>query len=346
MIGPFSSPFERIIMGFDKVCRRLLEYGVLAPSIYNSQPWRFQVDGNEGQIEVQAYYTNVRPFEIDPDQRDLYMALGACAENIALAAPALGYEAVPTLFPNEGTMVRLQLKALPEAAPENLFSSMLIRQTHAGKYKEESVADLHLQRLKKVPSASDHEKIYFVMGSEASTKVATLAHDLAHEASADDFQLEEATRWTKSSSHATEGVPMKAIGLPISVTTRFAFLRHWSFRNELKEVARQFLLKQGHGVEAPAYLLMTTDRPGRESYVQGGRWWVRLALTLSELELGSQVLSLPITLKKGHQPLREIFGAPANETPLLLIRFGQPVEKKWPRTNRKQPALDAVYFVE
>ncbi len=333
-------------MGFDKVCRRLLEYGVLAPSIYNSQPWRFQVDGNEGVIEVQAFYTNVRPFEVDPEQRDLYMALGACAENMALTAPAMGYELLWDLFPDQGTMVRLKLKALPEAAPDNLFSSLLTRQSHAGKYKEGSLGDTHLDRLKAVPATSDNENLHLVTGAEASRKISALLHDLSHEASQDEFLWEEATRWTKPSSDAAEGVPMKAFGLPISVMTRFAFLRFWSYRKELREVARQVLLRQGHGVEAPGFLLLTSSKPGRESYFNAGRWWARLALTLSEMELGSQTLFLPITLKKTHQPLREIMGAPANEQPLLLARFGQPVDKKWPRTNRRKPSLDGVYFVE
>ena len=181
------------------------------------------MDGNQGIIEVQAHYTNVRPFEIDPDQRDLYMALGACAEYIALAAPALGYEVIFSLFPDQGTMVRLRLKALPEAAPENLFASMLTRQTHAGKYQEGPVADLYLERLKNTSSTSGHEKIHFASGVEASRKIAALLHDLSHAATQNGFLLEEAVRWTKPSTHAPEGMPMAALGLPISGTTRFTF---------------------------------------------------------------------------------------------------------------------------
>src|SRR5580658_5827042 len=131
-------------MGFEKVLNRLLEYAVLAPSIYNSQPWKFTLDPQRGSVEVHPDSARTKPERIDPQHRDLSLALGACVEYMALAAPALGYELKEHLFPWNGVAAQLTLKALPEAMPESLFSSMLIRQTHSGRYRENALEEIHL----------------------------------------------------------------------------------------------------------------------------------------------------------------------------------------------------------
>ncbi len=85
-------------MSYEKIGRRLLEYAVLASSIYNSQPWKFSISASRGTIEVYPDEARARPLELDPGQRDLYLALGACLENMALAGPALGYAVQEATF--------------------------------------------------------------------------------------------------------------------------------------------------------------------------------------------------------------------------------------------------------
>ncbi len=331
-------------MGFVRICQRLLEYGVLAPSIYNSQPWKFVVDGARGSIEVQADSSRTRPGDIDPNQRDLYLALGACIENMVLAAPALGYEIELSLFPREGAVASLKLKPMNETMPENLFPSLLIRQTHAGLYKESSVQPLHLERLLNIPAFSPNEKIYVLNSDVIQKQLIPFLHDLSHEGALHQTLIDEGARWVRTEPEAGDGLPLGYLGLPISVKTRFAFLRYLFYKNEVKEVARQILLRQGHLVDAPAFMLMTVKTFDKESYLNAGRWYTRLALTLSEIELGAQTLHLPITLKTAHVPLLDFFKASPHEQPVFLVRLGQPFEKKWPKTFRRAPLL-SVKFV-
>ncbi len=128
---------------------------------------------------------------------------------------------------------------------------------------------------------------------------------------------------------------MAHVGLPISVKARFGLLRYLAPGKELKEVARQTLLRQGHGIEAPAFLLMTTRNPGPAGYLNAGRWAQRILLTLNEMELGFQILHLPVSLAFCHKDLGQRFGAEAGEEPVLLVRFGQHESKLWPLTHRR-----------
>jgi hypothetical protein len=334
-------------MGFEKILRRLLEYGVLAPSIYNGQPWKFSMEPNHGVIEIYADGDRARPATLDPKRRDLYLALGACLEHMVLASLALGYEIKEELFPDKvrpELAARLVLKILPESVPETLFSALLTRQSHAGKYKEGSVGETHLDRLRSLPPFSAHEKIYLVTEEVGRQKLNQFLHDLSHEGSGNQKLVEEGARWITPRSNPLEGLPMAHLGLPISVKARFAALRYFGYGREIREVSRQALLRQGHGTEAPAYLLMTSQNPTHQGYFNAGRWHARLALTLSEMELGSQTLHLPILLESGHAGLREIFQAGTPEEPVLLIRFGQPEKNRWPKTSRR-PAEQCVLRV-
>ncbi len=155
-------------MSYDKIGRRLLEYAVLAPSIYNSQPWKFSIGASVGTIEIYPDEDRSRPLEVDPSQRDLYLALGASLENIVLAGPALGYAVQEALFPQDHSGKKiipaagLKLQPVSEVMPEPLFSTLLIRHSHAGAYKPGSVGDIHLERLRVLPAFSGQEKIYFM----------------------------------------------------------------------------------------------------------------------------------------------------------------------------------------
>ena len=325
-------------MGFERILKRLLEYGVLAPSIYNSQPWKFSLNLDQGVVEIFADSARTRPSILDAKGRDLYLALGACLEHMALAAPGLGYEVKEDLFPSDGPRgiaARLSLKPLPETMPEPLFAALLTRQTHGGKYKPGTVKDIHLERLKHCGTFSPDEKIYFITEEPALSSLITLLHDLSHEGSGDPNLVAEGARWLTPQREAPEGLPLDTLGLPISVKARFAALGIFGYQREIKEVSRQTLLRQGHGIEAPAFLLATTTDATPGGFFRSGRWQAQLALTLSELELGSQALHLPITLASGPPALRGIFGAGPSEEAVFLLRFGQPEIKKWPKTFRR-----------
>jgi hypothetical protein len=257
---------------------------------------------------------------------------------MVLAAPALGYELVEALFPRGsrgGPAALLRLKPLVEAMPEPLFSTLLTRQSNAGKYLEGAIQEIHLDRLRNLPPFSSDEKIYFMTEEVDRQGVIRILHDLSHEAVGFDGLLDEAVRWIRPATDAVDGLPMDHLGLPISVRARFGLMRHLSFRQEIREVARQALLRQGHRIEAPAYFLVTTQNREPRGYFNVGRWHARLALTLSEMELGAQTLHLPMMVESSHASLNEIFKATAPEEPVLLVRFGRPEKKTWPKTSRR-----------
>ena len=67
--------------------RFLLRYAILAPSVKNTQPWSFAVNGRT----VRIYADRARPLAVtDPDCRELYISVGCALENLLVAAEHFG----------------------------------------------------------------------------------------------------------------------------------------------------------------------------------------------------------------------------------------------------------------
>jgi nitroreductase len=67
--------------------RFLLRYAILAPSVKNTQPWSFAVDGRT----VRVYADRGRALTVtDPDRRELYISVGCALENLLVAAEHFG----------------------------------------------------------------------------------------------------------------------------------------------------------------------------------------------------------------------------------------------------------------
>lgn len=69
----------------------------LAPSIYNSQPWRFRI--HDGRMDVLADPLRSLP-AVDPDGRDLHISLGAAVLNIKVMLAAHGIRPGVSLLPD------------------------------------------------------------------------------------------------------------------------------------------------------------------------------------------------------------------------------------------------------
>jgi len=75
----------------------LLRYAILAPSTRNSQPWRFEVEGNA--VRLFARPGVPQPMS-DPGDRERYLSLGCALENLLVAAEHFGFAHEVTYFPH------------------------------------------------------------------------------------------------------------------------------------------------------------------------------------------------------------------------------------------------------
>ncbi|HEY4853290.1 MAG TPA: nitroreductase family protein, partial [Streptosporangiaceae bacterium] len=97
-----AEPAELTCEVFDQ----LLQAAVAAPSMHNTQPWRFRVRHASRTIELRADLARQLPCS-DPDGRGVHIACGAAVFNLRLAAAVAGWQASVLLLPDAGTPLLL-----------------------------------------------------------------------------------------------------------------------------------------------------------------------------------------------------------------------------------------------
>lgn len=81
----------------DARLRRLVSYAALAPSPRDTQPWRFEIEGQMIRISIDE---SRRQPAADPMGREAHLGVGAALENLLVAAEQLGLGHTVSYFPH------------------------------------------------------------------------------------------------------------------------------------------------------------------------------------------------------------------------------------------------------
>src|SRR5580693_2365102 len=107
-----------------------------APSLHNTQPWRFTVSGDA--IELRADVS--RQLSVDPDGREMLISCGAALYGLRLAVRSLGYLPEVEILPALARQRRLARVRLGPAAPmtadeRKMLAAVPHRHTHRGPFE-------------------------------------------------------------------------------------------------------------------------------------------------------------------------------------------------------------------
>ena len=122
----------------------LVAHAVRAPSVLNTQPWRFVVDGADGGGAVRLYADRARQLPaLDPGGRELTVSCGAALLYLRLAARHEGWEAEVEAFPDAADPDLLAAVAFrPGHRPggdDRLFRALATRRTNRRPFADEPV---------------------------------------------------------------------------------------------------------------------------------------------------------------------------------------------------------------
>lgn len=292
--------------------RTLLTAAVLAPSIHNTQPWRFEV----GSRTVRVYRDLERwPRAEDPRKNGLYISLGAVVLNLRVAAADLGRLAHVTLLPESKEADHVATLTLATGLGVDhelaaLFPYLNRRRTSRQPFSDRWVADRPLRELKNVARLEDGV-LRVIREPDRVRRVLALAAEEAGHELFDLHKLEERARWV-GGARRDDGIPTRALG-PLPVDGR-AVVRDLAVRQADRQ--RPVARFERH----PVLAVLSVRRDDELGWLRAGQALERVLLTAAQWGLSAsflnQALANPRLRLLVHEPTDgELF-------PQMLLRLG------------------------
>ena len=196
----------------------LVRVAARAPSLHNTQPWRFKV--RPDAIELYADYS--RQLGTDPIGRELLISCGAALFGLRLAVRSLGRTPEVELFgeparqPAEKAQLRLLARvrlgapAAVTAAERKMLEAVPHRHTHRGPFEPVPLPAGLLTGLQRDASTED-ATLAVIDPDQAGRKLAAILTAASQDQDLDPVSRAEILRWTRDDSGpARDGVPAHA----------------------------------------------------------------------------------------------------------------------------------------
>jgi nitroreductase len=283
-----------------------------APSIHNTQPWRWQVrpDG----LDLCAQRDRQLP-ATDPDGRMLTISCGAALHHLRVALAAEGWQADISRLPDPADpdlLARINLSDRVAVSPEamRLYQTVRLRHTDRRPVTREAVSPQSLDVL--IRTANDEGCHLHVLHAD---QVDDLTVAVAHAASldADDPAIQaELNRWTGGPRTDGTGIPDRAIPArpPQTNVPGRAFARTGT------------LPIGGEHDRAAGYAILYGDTDDPAGWLRGGEGLSAVWLTAVELGVGIVPISEAVEMPASRQTLRRTLSFLG--WPYLAMRLGIP----------------------
>jgi hypothetical protein len=300
----------------------LLAAAMAAPSMHNSQPWRFQIRPG-GTIELHADPARTLPVG-DPHGRGMHIACGAALLNLRIAAAVAGWRPGIRLLPDPARRlllaeIRLDRRYEPTWHERELHAAIPRRQTNREPFSNQAVppgvrADLdeaaHLEGA--ILRFPDHNE---------TVRLLRLAADAERGLLAEPAYRAELTQWA-GGPRSREGIPDSALG-PRSP--------------EGREPVRDFTpgahprpTRYAWFEEHPQLAVLSTRSGGRSDWLAAGQALERVWLTATSREISVSPLTQPLETTAAWL-VRDPRSGTEQPQMILRIGYGLPLPPGAPR---------------
>lgn len=303
--------------------QRIIAPASAAPSIHNTQPWRFRVAGDD-LLELHADPDRML-WVADPHGRALHLSCGAALLNLRLAIRAIGAKSLVWPLPDlaaEPTLlasVQITEGRPPTQAELELFDSIWQRHTSRAPFPGRPIP-LPVRCLTEQAAAAEFTLLRFLDASDAA-QVTALAAAAGKELAENYDHRVELCRWIETNRE--DGVPAAALGAtPAREPAPVRDLGYVSPGTYRPTEAYESL---------PNLAVLATAQDAPVDWLRAGQALQRVLLTATISGLATSFLYQPIEL---HDMRDQHDGWwPWPEYPQMIIRFGY--GPRGPRTARR-----------
>ncbi len=304
----------------EEIARFVVGAAVQAPSVHNTQPWRFS--HREREIELSA--NNERQLRVaDPHGREMFISCGAALFNVRVALRSLGLVPEVRVLPDPDLANLVARVTWAERVPpveyeKRLFAEISRRRTHRGGFDPAPIPPALLAAL---PEEAAKEKATLnLMEGEPQRAAAIAAAVEAGDGALrlDSARAKEEARWAPGpGSHRQDGVPPTAYPAepgrtePNFPTRDFAHGHGWGLPpSEEEPVVRS----------AGVVGLLTTSVDHPVDWIHAGQALQRVLLLASSHSVAAALHSQPLELPLLRDFIRIHLSGRAY--PQMVLRFG------------------------
>lgn len=312
--------------------RTAVELASLAPSVHNTQPWRFTWDGSA--LTVHEDPERSLPV-LDPSGRERRISCGSAVLMARLAFAELGYSIETELHrwsaaePYRLATIRVTGRAQPSAEESALAQAIPRRTTDRDPFDTRPLPKELLTALRS--SAEQEGASLHVLGEESEAATVELQVLLSH---ADDSQradpayLDELARWRRD--REAEGIPARALpSVPAELRGS-----SWTLRDFTAGEPRA----AGTGSEPPtpehpAVVVLMTDGDGPDDWLVAGQALARVLLRATVDFVAAQPLTQVLEVPVLRARMRHVLGGVGHPQMLLRLGYGH----TGPTSRRRPP---------
>lgn len=289
----------------------LLDAAVAAPSMHNTQPWRFHVLREAQAVELLADPDRALR-RGDPNGRAAYLACGAALFNMRLAAAVAGRQPVVQLLPDPERpllLATIRLAGPRQAQPveRELHAAIARRHTNRRPFSNRRVPPGVLAEL--TEAASVEGAILHVLDRDEAHRVLELARDAERDQSADPAYRAELARWA-GGRRDRDGIPDGALGprSPEGTTP----VRDFTAGQPAQRDYEWF-------EDAPQLAVLSLRFGGKVHWLRAGQAMQRVLLTATSRGIATDPITQPLETADAWMVRDPRSGS---EQPQMILRIG------------------------
>jgi nitroreductase len=297
-----------------------------APSIFNSQPWRWRIAENTAELRADRQ----RQLRVaDPDGRLLTLSCGAALHHARVALAGEGSTAVISRMPGPDVLARIQVTGTGHAAPAAIRAQQAIalRRTDRRPFAE---VDVPVDAIEELRVAAEREGAHLhVLHPDDVVALAVAATRAAAVEFADPAYRAELDTWTRRPPPHGDGVPAATADT----------------HDKRPVPGRDFTpgapVVGGEPVDRYAqYAILFTDDDTPLSWLRAGEALSATLLTATMLRLATSPMSDVVEVPATRHVLRELLGGVG--CPMIALRVGVPADGPPPPAAPRRSAYEII----
>ncbi|WP_067712635.1 Acg family FMN-binding oxidoreductase [Nocardia yamanashiensis] len=299
-----------------------------APSVHNSQPWRWRFDGGE----LDLYADRSRHLSAtDPEQRALVLSCGAVLHHLRVALAALGWAGEVEHLPDPADPDHLATLRLTRKRPRGTDFGLTTAMVHRRSDRRRFACGEVPQRY--VRTASDYATRF---GAAVQTVPESMRPQLgklirtAAERHADDARYQvELAEWSGRRG-TPDGVPARNV---TSVRT--------DDQLPCRSFADPVLIDIAQSHDDAEWLIVSTDQDDRRAQLRAGESLSALLLAATDLGLATCIQTEPLGVPDLREEIR--FSLCESRFPQVMIRAGWVRSSAAPLAETPRRGTDEVF---